>query len=159
VAVFDHGNSPPGYSDRAFRFDYLRESVARAPYLTSFAYPGERVPTILTRMLAVVATLGGEAPLVLMDTGPAAVLGAFDDLRLRAADTVVATNVGNFHTLAFQLDRRRIVRIFEHHTGLVDRAKLDGLLQKFAEGRLTNREVFEDRGHGALSTDPALPPP
>jgi uncharacterized protein (DUF1786 family) len=28
LAVFDHGDAPPGYSDRRFRFDYLRERLA-----------------------------------------------------------------------------------------------------------------------------------
>ena len=27
VAVFDHGNAPPDYSDRQFRFDYLDERI------------------------------------------------------------------------------------------------------------------------------------
>jgi uncharacterized protein (DUF1786 family) len=27
VAVFDHCNSPPGYSDRQFRFDYLDQRI------------------------------------------------------------------------------------------------------------------------------------
>lgn len=171
VAVFDHGNSPPGYSDRAFRFDYLRETVRRTPRLEAFAFPAEAVPPSLTRMLAVAATVGGEGPLVLMDTGPAAVLGALDDPHVRAARNAVAVNVGNFHTLAFHLDAGaerandsgegapRIVRIFEHHTGLLDPAKLDGILDRFATGRLTNAEIFADSGHGALDADPALPPP
>src|ERR671932_2764824 len=28
VAVFDHGAAPPGYSDRVFRFNYLRERLS-----------------------------------------------------------------------------------------------------------------------------------
>src|SRR5207237_1277551 len=80
--------------------------------------------------------------------------GALDDPRVRAARNTVAINVGNFHTLAFHLDGARIARIFEHHTGLLDTAKLDGILDRFAAGRLTNQEIFADSGHGALDADP-----
>src|SRR5579863_9309907 len=31
VAAFDHGAAPPGYSDRRFRFDYIRRAVAARP--------------------------------------------------------------------------------------------------------------------------------
>ncbi|TMG34659.1 MAG: hypothetical protein E6H92_12600 [Chloroflexi bacterium] len=38
VAVFDHGAAPAGYSDRRFRFDYLREQVARGARLENFGF-------------------------------------------------------------------------------------------------------------------------
>jgi len=38
VAVFDHGNAPPGYSDRQFRFDYLAERLKVRNHLASFAH-------------------------------------------------------------------------------------------------------------------------
>src|SRR5262249_5089636 len=56
VAVFDHGNAPPGVSDRRFRFEYLKQVVARND-LAAFAYPREAIPERLTRMQAVVAGL------------------------------------------------------------------------------------------------------
>src|SRR5512136_1633311 len=28
LAVFDHGNAPPGYSDRQFRFDYIQSQIS-----------------------------------------------------------------------------------------------------------------------------------
>ena len=86
VAVFDHGNSPPGYSDRQFRFDYLDERIRARPRpgaasrLSAFAYRAENVPPIMTRLQAVVnSSQGIDVPLVVMDTAPAAVLGATFD--------------------------------------------------------------------------------
>jgi uncharacterized protein (DUF1786 family) len=104
VAVFDHGDSPPGYSDRQFRFDYLDERIQAENRLSAFAYPAGQVPAIMTRLQAVVASAGDvDAPLVVMDTAPAAVLGATFDPRVAGRSRVLIANVGNFHTLAFRL--------------------------------------------------------
>ncbi len=85
-----------------------------------------------------------------MDTGSAAVLGTLDDPCVQKEREAVLVNIGNFHTLAFHLMEGRIVGLFEHHTGLLDQAKLESLLRRLVEGTLTNAEVFDDSGHGAL---------
>lgn len=149
VAVFDHGAAPPGVSDRAFRFEYLAETVTRND-LAAFSYLRDEVPPRLTRMAAVAATAPAEVPLLVMDTGPAAVLGALEDPRVRAASSVVVANVGNFHTLAFHIEEGRILGIFEHHTGQLTGERLEGYLRKLGDGAITNDEVFADMGHGAL---------
>jgi len=157
VAVFDHGDSPPGYSDRQFRFDYLDERIRARPRagarhpLSAFAYRAEHTPPILTRLLAVVASAGEiDAPVVVMDTAPAAVLGATFDPRVAARRRALVANIGNFHTLAFRLGPGGIEGVFEHHTGLIDLPKLEGLLRALADGSLQHEDVFGDHGHGAL---------
>jgi uncharacterized protein (DUF1786 family) len=85
-----------------------------------------------------------------MDTAPAAVAGALLDRAVREDSRLLAVNIGNFHTLAFKLDNGKIRGVFEHHTGLLDQVKLESLLKKLAAGTLTNTEVFDDQGHGAL---------
>jgi len=161
VAVFDHGNSPPGYSDRQFRFDYLDERIrARSrpgsqSRLSAFAYQAADVPPIMTRLLAVVNSAQGvDAPLVVMDTAPAAVLGATFDPRVGSRQRVLIANVGNFHTLAFRLGLGEIEGVFEHHTGLIDLPRLEILLNSLASGELKHGDVFDDHGHGALIYDP-----
>jgi len=161
IAVFDHGNAPPGYSDRQFRFDYLLERIRATNRLSAFAYLAPDVPPIMTRMQAVARTIDFEGPVLIMDTAPAAVLGATLDPKVTAQDTngggrretVFIANVGNFHTLAFRLGPGGIEGLFEHHTGLVSRDKLDGLVARLAEGTLRHEEVFGDQGHGALVFD------
>ncbi len=154
VAVFDHGAAPPDISDRQFRFDYITRRLLASDRLSTFAFPAEKVPSIMTRMQAVVDSAGDvDAPLVLMDTAPAAVLGSLLDPALQTRDRLLVTNVGNFHTIGFRLYRGAIEGVFEHHTGMLDRPKLDGLLQKLAAGTLTHRELFDDSGHGALITN------
>jgi uncharacterized protein (DUF1786 family) len=159
VAVFDHGNSPPDYSDRQFRFDYLDSRIRLENRLSAFAYRAADIPAIMTRLLAVAASARDlDAPLVVMDTAPAAVLGATFDPRLAARSRVMIANVGNFHTLAFRLGPAGIEGVFEHHTGLLDLPKLEALLRLLADGSLKHCDVFDDHGHGALIYDSqALP--
>ena len=151
VAVFDHGAAPPGVSDRLFRFEYLAERIDTGRELAAFAFPGDGIPASMTRLQAVADTAPEGRPLVVMDTAPAAVLGALEDPTVRAhgGDAVLA-NVGNMHTLAFHLCARRVAGLFEHHTGLLDREKLEGLLLALAAGSLDHETLFAEHGHGAL---------
>ncbi len=155
VAVFDHGAAPPDVSDRQFRFDYLQTRIRAENRLSAFAYLSPDVPQSMTRMRAVVASAEGlDCPLVVMDTAPAAILGATLDPAVGRCERVEIANVGNFHTLAFRLGPGGIEAVFEHHTGLIDPMRLDDLLESLAQGRLTHEEVFQDHGHGALILDP-----
>jgi uncharacterized protein (DUF1786 family) len=161
VAVFDHGDAPPGVSDRQFRFDYLDTRLRSVPPgnhpLSAFAYLADAIPPIMTRLQAVARSARedpsypDDLPLVVMDTAPAAVLGATFDPRVATQDRVLVANVGNFHTLAFRLgDGGAVEGVFEHHTGLLDLAELEALLVRLADGSLKHEDVFGHHGHGAL---------
>ena len=151
VAVFDHGNAPAGVSDRQFRFDYLDERIRARNSLSSFAFLSGDIPNIMTRLQSVADSAGTlPCPLVVMDTAPAAVLGAGFDPLVSARRQKIICNVGNFHTLAFRLGEKGIEGVFEHHTGEIDLAKLESLLHKLADGSLKHQDVFDDMGHGAL---------
>jgi uncharacterized protein (DUF1786 family) len=153
VAVFDHGNAPPGISDRRFRFDYLAARLKDGGWLTDLGFERGAIPEEMTRLQAVAATAPGDVPLLVMDTAPAAVLGALDDPQLNEYSPVIVANVGNFHALAFHLHRGRICGLFEHHTGEVTADQLKGYLDKLAAGTITNEEIFNSQGHGALVLD------
>jgi uncharacterized protein (DUF1786 family) len=151
VAVFDHGAAPPGFSDRQFRFDYLDERIKAKNCLSAFAFHSDKIPPIMTRLQAVAdSAIGLDAPLLVMDTAPAAVLGATLDSKVGARERVLIANVGNFHTLAFRLGFSGVEGVFEHHTGLLDFPKLTRLLYSLADGSLQHADVFDDHGHGAL---------
>jgi len=150
VAVFDHGNAPADVSDRWFRFEYIADRVQANPQLSTFAFRSENIPPIMTRMQAVVASASDvDAPLVLMDTAPAAVAGALLDPAVNGRSPLLVANIGNLHTLAFHMDTDGIVGTFEHHTGMLDEVKLTRLLRELADGSLRNEDVFMDQGHGA----------
>jgi len=157
VAVFDHGNAPAGYSDRQFRFDYLAQRLSEDNRLSSFAFPSTAIPPIMTRLQAVACSaresknaIPEKMPLVVMDTAPAAILGAALDPIVKRRERKLIVNVGNFHTLAFRLGPSGIEGVFEHHTGLLSLPKLEQLLLALADGTLTHQSVFDDHGHGAL---------
>ena len=159
VAAFDHGAAPPGVSDRRFRFDAITERVRERPDALAFAYRAEDIPPDLTRLAAVAADarLYCDAPVFVLDTGAAALAGALEDPVVRSYEECLVANIGNFHTLAFHLRNGRILALFEHHTGILDRAKLEGYLRELAAGTLTNERIFVDSGHGALTLDSHTP--
>ena len=151
VAVFDHGNAPAGVSDRQFRFDYLDERIKAKNSLAAFAYLSPDIPPIMTRLQSVTNSAHDlPCPLVVMDTAPAAVLGATFDWTVAQRRQKIICNVGNFHTLAFRLGADGIEGVFEHHTGEIDLAKLEALLRSLADSSLKHEDVFNDMGHGAL---------
>ena len=153
VAVFDHGDAPAGVSDRQFRFDYLDERIRAKNSLSSFAFLSDNIPPIMTRLQAVAQSAHGlDCPLIVMDTAPAAVLGASFDPVVAARRRKIIANIGNFHTLAFRLGEN-IEGVFEHHTGEIDLQKLESLLMRLADGSLKHQDVFDDMGHGALMYD------
>jgi uncharacterized protein (DUF1786 family) len=151
VAVFDHGDAPPGVSDRQFRFDYLDERIHARNSLAAFAYLSDDIPPIMTRLQAVAESAGElPCPLIVMDTAPAAVLGASFDPTVSQQKNKIITNIGNFHTLAFRMGENGIEGVFEHHTGEIDLKKLESLLRALAASTLKHEDVFDDMGHGAL---------
>ncbi|MBE7534294.1 MAG: DUF1786 domain-containing protein [Anaerolineales bacterium] len=151
VAVFDHGDAPAGVSDRQFRFDYLDARIQAKNSLSAFAYLSDAIPAAMTRLQAVADSTGDlPCPLVVMDTAPAAILGASLDPQVVSRKRKIVVNLGNFHTLAFRLSERGIEGVFEHHTGEIDLPKLEALIRKLADGSLKHEDVFNDMGHGAL---------
>jgi uncharacterized protein (DUF1786 family) len=161
VAVCDHGAAPPEISDRQFRFDYLDQRIRAENRLSAFAYRADDIPPVMTRLQAVAQSARLDSspalegvPLVVMDTAPAAVLGATFDPQVSARPSLLVANVGNFHTLAFRLGPSGIEGLFEHHTGLLDLPRLELLLRSLADGNLKHADVFDDHGHGALVYHP-----
>lgn len=154
VAVFDHGNAPAGISDRQFRFDYLDRQIRAKNSLAAFAFLSQDIPPSMSRLRSVADSAADLVPpLVVMDTAPAAVLGASFDPAVSAREHKIIVNVGNFHTLAFRLGPGGIEALFEHHTGEIDLPKLERLVRALADGSLKHEDVFNDMGHGALVYD------
>ena len=151
VATFDHGDAPPGYRDRKFRFDHLRERILGGGNdAFSAIYLADEVPEYLTRMRAVVDTLGGDAPALLMDTAQAAVLGSLEDPIVAAQECKVVVNMGNEHTLAFHLHGTEIQGLFEHHTHLLSAERLEAHILGLVQGDLDGEAVWREQGHGAV---------
>jgi len=150
LGCLDHGDSPPDYSDRLFRFDHLRRVVERENDLFAFAYLPEELPEYLTRARTLVASADGEAPVVFLDTGPAAALGALQDPRVAAAEEQLVLNLGNMHALAFHLRGAHIYSLYEHHTGEMTTEQIEDFTERLVAGTLAHEEVFDSKGHGVF---------
>jgi uncharacterized protein (DUF1786 family) len=156
IAVKDHGSAPKGTSSRRFRMGKLEKALKADPSTVGLAFTDSTVPPYLTRMLSGIQSSKRQLPyarVVTLDTSPAAIEGCLMDPSVGGLDPVMAVNVGNGHTMAAIISDGRILGIAEHHTGILDSGKLRKMLVDLAEGRLTDRDVFEDGGHGALYVD------
>ena len=93
---------PAGVSDRQFRFDYLDERIRAKNSLSAFAYLSTDIPKIMTRLQSVADSAGKlPCPLVVMDTAPAAVLGATHDPDCRYTQTENHLQRGKFPYAGF----------------------------------------------------------
>ena len=150
VGCLDHGASPPGYSDRLFRFEHLRRVVESRNDLRAFAMLPQEIPDYLTRAREVVRCAGDDAPAVFLDTGPAAALGALQDPVVGEQDEQVVLNLGNMHALCFHLRGTRITSLYEHHTGEVTAEQVEDFTERLIAGSLAHDDIFNSKGHGAF---------
>ncbi len=153
LGCLDHGASPPGYSDRLFRFDHLKRVVGAENDLRAFAFLPDELPEYLTRARAMVATARTQdagAPIVFLDTGPAAALGALQDPHVAREKTQLVLNLGNMHALAFHLRGTEIISLYEHHTGEMSAEQIVDFTERLVAGTLPHEDVFNSKGHGVF---------
>ncbi|SMB99530.1 Uncharacterized protein, DUF1786 family [Thermanaeromonas toyohensis ToBE] len=157
VAAQDHGEAPPGVSNRAFRFQYWRDFVEAGGHIQELLY--REPPSYFTRLVAIRDSAPAGYEVLVMDTCAAAIWGALADPQVKewAKEGVTVLNMGNQHTVGVLLKGQRVWGLFEHHTALVDKDKLARLVKGLQEGQLTHEEVFADGGHGCF-IDPHFQP-
>ena len=143
IAVQDHGFKK-GVSDRIFRFQKMRELIEKSKKIGDLAF--KKPPSYYTRMCAVYSSAKKYFDNVfIVDTKLAAIVGAVHDSRDK---TCIAVDIGNGHTLIGAIRGDEILGVLEHHTRLLTRKKLENYIVRFANGEVTNEEVFSDNGHG-----------
>ena len=150
VAVLDHGVAPKGESDRLWRFRYLEQILKANRTLDAFMFSGSEIPSHFSRLQAVARSFKDDAPLVLMDTGASAVLGICLDPVVAEHENRLAVNMGNSHTLAFNLQGIQVRGFFEHHTAALSEERLEQLLASAVAGTLKGQNIREEGGHGGL---------
>lgn len=156
LACLDHGASPPGYSDRLFRFEHLKRVVEARNDLTAFAFLPDELPEYLTRARTMVDTARRQdphTPVVFLDTGPAAALGALQDPHVAHAPEQLVLNLGNMHALAFHLQQTHIISLYEHHTGEMTPEQIEDYSERLVAGTLRHEDVFGTKGHGVFYAD------
>jgi uncharacterized protein (DUF1786 family) len=145
VAVQDHGHEQ-GKSDRVFRFEKIKETLIGSAALADFMY--EEPPEVYARMCGALRTIREvhEGRAYVVDTKIAAVAGAVFGTKKRP---VLCVDIGNGHTMAAIVgEGDKVLGLFEHHTNILEAGMLDGLLEKFVKGKLSNEEIFDGGGHG-----------
>ncbi len=153
IAVQDHGVPPKGESNRRFRIEKTRQLLERNPKPETFAFLGDDIPPHYLRMRSAAYASKRQLPnaeVVVMDTSQDAIVGCLRDPVVERANPILAVNVGNNHTMAAIISNGEITAIMEHHTRLLSPKKLEHLLIKFADGKLSDDEVFMDNGHGVI---------
>ncbi|MGC9515565.1 DUF1786 domain-containing protein [Methanocrinis sp.] len=146
VAVQDHGYSPDR-SNRMVRMEEMAKALYSGGELRSFVHLDP--PPLFNRMRAAKEMLDSSGlRSMIMDTGPAAIFGALLDPR--SAEPALVLNAGNGHTIGAVVAEGRITALFEHHTSSLTAGDLLRFSERLCEGTITNREVFEDGGHGAV---------
>ncbi len=152
IAVQDHGVSPKGLSDRAFRFDQIESMLRRNNQPESFHFLEESIPEHYLRMRSAIRAVrrNSSAPVLVMDTSFSAILGCIDEVK----GPSLIVNVGNGHTIGALLVEGKIQGIYEHHTHRLDPKKLENDLRLFLKGELKREKVFEEDGHGAVTLAP-----
>lgn len=90
-----------------------------------------------------------------MDTKFASIAGMCYDEYASKLNSYIAIDIGNGHTTAASIENGKIQGIFEHHTSnLVDGKSLERYIKRLASGEITNKEVYDDNGHGAHVLNP-----
>jgi uncharacterized protein (DUF1786 family) len=152
IAVQDHGVSPKGVSDRAFRFKNMERMLLKDNQPETFHFLEGSIPGHYLRMRSAVAAIkrSSSVRLLVMDTCFSAILGCLDEV----AGPSLIVNVGNGHTIAALLLERKIEALYEHHTHELTPKKLESDLRLLIRGQLSGKKVFEENGHGAITLRP-----
>lgn len=149
----DHGFHPDS-SNRLGRFKIWKKFLLdHDGHIEKLIF--SKPPDEMTRLISLRESIGAGW---VADTGSAAFLGAIFVKaieKLYQQRGICVVNVGNSHTIAFLAFQNRVHGIMEHHTGLLNGQKLWKQLSLFKQGQLSNKDIFDDNGHGCLVLDSA----
>ena len=152
VAVQDHGYSSE-MGDRDFRFKKIAEKLTKAISPYEFGFTGE-IPNYYTRMCEVKKSIDTDKPALIMDTKFASIAGMSFESENRNLNSYIVIDIGNGHTTAASIENGKIQGLFEHHTSSLTGESLERYIKRLANGEITNKEVYEDHGHGAHVINP-----
>jgi uncharacterized protein (DUF1786 family) len=150
IAVQDHGVSSVRISNRKFRFQKYRDLLKNNRRPDNLSFWKDEIPSCFLRMNSAAKRSKEQLPgakVLVMDTAPAAILGCLSN-SLKSLNSILVVNVGNEHIMAALLSKGMITGLMEHHTKLMRQKKIFQFVSSFADGKLTDEEVFDHGGHG-----------
>ena len=162
VGVQDSGVYPKGVENRRFRLQKMKEILEKNPKIESLAFKEEEIPEFFLRMKSAVKAVKKQlsnVKVLVMDTAPAAILGCLTDSKVKDAREALIINAGNAHTLFSLILDGEVAGMVEHHTKMLNSERLSWLLKGFLSGKLLDKHVFSDGGHGLFYLENFKPKP
>jgi len=151
VAVQDHGAAPKGVHSREFRFKLFLDQLKKSRKIEDFAF--KKPPEHYLRMTSVFSSIKRQtnAQAIVMDTSPDSIAGCLEDEKTDFNGPTLIINIGNSHSIFMILSEGKVDALMEHHTRYLNNpVKLEDLVRRFADGNVTNNEIFSDGGNGAI---------
>lgn len=151
ICAQDHGVPPSGHSHLEYRHNLFKNVLDPSPTPDSLLYDRSGIPETFNRLTSI-SRSASELPtdqIFVMDSGMAAILGASMDSLARNHQHYVVLDVATSHTVAAALIEHELAGFLEYHTRDITCERLDELLPLLTEGKLTNRQILSEGGHGA----------
>ena len=149
----DHGVAPRGVSHLDFRHRLFADALDRSPFPHALIYPGDRVPATFNRLQCMART-AAKIPadeIYVMDSGMAAIQGACCDPLCRDLKRFVVLDIATSHTVGAAIAEGEITGFFEYHTHDLSVEKLDHLLRRLPDGKISHTQILREGGHGAYT--------
>lgn len=153
IAVQDHGTPPPRTSARRFRFSNFSSKLKKVNSPVDFAFWEDEIPLEFKRMHSACKAAKEQLPsarCLLMDTSFSAIVGCIEEDQR----PTLLVNIGNNHTLVVIIMGERIDGLMELHTQSLTPKDLKDEIERFVKGEITDEEVYERGGHGAVLLNP-----
>ena len=151
ICAQDHGVPPSGHSHLEYRHNLFKNVLDSSPTPDSLLYNRSGIPETFNRLTSICRS-ASELPtdqIFVMDSGMAAILGASMDILARNQQRYVVLDVATSHTVAAALIENELAGFLEYHTRDITCERLDELLPLLTEGKLSNRQILSEGGHGA----------
>ena len=147
----DHGVAPAGVSHLDFRHNLFAGLLESSPQLHKLLFRSDEIPQAFNRLsgMAHCAAHLDTQEVFVMDSGMAAILGAFQDVQLKGKDPIMVLDIATSHTVVAVLSGGQPVGFVEYHTRDLNLARLEGLMVDLADGRADHNAIVAQGGHGA----------
>jgi len=143
----DHGEpTDPERSARDFRMTEIYSRLDANGDLCDLMMDAKQVPSSFPRLQSMSQHASRQFPhadIYVMDSSPAVILGT-----MNGSGNEVIINVGNGHTVVMLIENGIVKAVYEHHTGFINREKIEADVQKLLHGNLSHNEILAEHGHG-----------
>jgi uncharacterized protein (DUF1786 family) len=152
ICAQDHGVPPSGVGHLDFRHNMFKARLEKNPCPHTLLFRSDQIPGTMNRLKSIAESASKlpAAEIYVMDSGMAAILGASMDGFARGKQRFLVLDIATSHTVGATMEGDKIAGFFEYHTTDITPEKLEDLLRKLADGKLSHRQILAEGGHGAF---------